>query len=664
MEVTMIPVLPHSRARCIRVLTALAVLMPLSAPVYGQTSVRAGTPPLEELVPTSAYSMMRVRHDPSMQFVEDTSRKVLQAVKDARFHELIIGVFATTGAESEDARQLGSLIDLVTTLVASVDWEALVENEMIYAEAPISPIPGALVGLGSMLFACRPDPDRIDELERSLAGLLGAADELTEELGLDVAEYGAAGASPTRVYSLRLADDEQRPLLQMAVRDDVIMVGFGDQLFNEALAILKGSSSQSLVRTRRYKSAVGELGEGTPSLMYFDVHRLLVWLKEEIPSFMAANHAPAVAIEPVRDIIALADFTDISVTTTHAVGRELISECWTRYRPAAVEQGNPLYLAMSGAEPTGELLDFVPADAIAFNMAQDIDLRPLYRWALERFEYYVPKASDSLLMLEGAQALMDLSIEDDLLSWVGSETITITMPSRRPGSDSDTIVISRLRDPAGARKVVDRCQAVYDALVPPLLQRLEEELASQGTSSPIRKLELSNATGSYPSMKQLKIALSIPDMPIPLPSIPTITFGVIGNLMVVTTSEQAIEKVLAVAAGEADGLWEHPAFVTGNRLPSQAVSSANLIPVGLQLQELAGVFSVVSGTFSMMAKAGGETDSAKTMVMDMMTGCMQKTASILRSIDFLDDSVSYCEVRDQGMTRYSRTSTRYLASDN
>ena len=652
----MISLLPLSRAQLVGALAALVLCAPTSSSTFAQ-----GTKPqLRELVPATAYSMWHMRHDPSMQFVNDGTDKVMKAIQEARFHELAIEALGMAGAGNEEAEQLGGLIDLVTALVGSVDWSALIDNEMIYAEGPTAPTHWSPPGLGSMLLASRLDADRVHELEGALANLLGAAGGLTEELDLQREERTGSDGSVTRVYSLRLTDMEHVPLLQMAVRDDLIMLGFGQEFFDTALSILEGKSTQSLVRTRRFKNAVGTLPENTPSMMYFDAHRLFGWLKESIPQIMMTMPGANVAIAPVQDILGLADFTDISVTVVHAEGLDLVSECWTTYRPEAVEQGNPFYLAMRGAQPTGELLDFVPANAIAFNLSQDIDLRPFYTWALERFEYYVPQASDNLLGLKAAQAIMDLSIEDDLLSWLGSETLSVTLPSGRFPGETETVVICRLRDADGARKVINRVHAVFDAVVPPLLERLEQELASQGQSSPIRKLKMTNASGSFPSMKQLEIGISAPGLPIPLPQIPTMTFGVIGNLLLVTTSEQALQTVFEVAAGEADGLWDHPAFVDGQRLPSQAVSSASLQPMGRQLQESANLFGTLSATMGFVLKSQPSQD----IPLELISQAMQKVAGILRSIDFYDDVVCYSEMSEDGMTRYSRSSTRYVASDN
>jgi len=659
----MITLLPLTRAHFAGALAALAICAPAPTPVFAQgaTPQRVQLIQLEELAPASAYSLWHMRQDPSMQFVRDGTAKVMKAVQDARFHELAINALDMAGAGSEEADQLSGLIDLVTALVSSVDWEALTDNELMYAEGPIAPTHWTTPpGLGSMLLASRVDTDRVAELEGALANLLGAAGGLTEELELQREERAGDDGSTTRVYSLKLTDMDHVPMLQMAVRGDLIMLGFGHEFFDTALAILEGKSTQSLVRTRRFKSAVGTLAENTSSLMYFDAHRLFSWLGESIPQVMMTMPGAQQAIAPVQDIIALANFSDTSVTTVHAEGLDLVSECWTTYRPEAVEAGNPLYLAMRGAQPTGELLDFVPANAITFSLSQDLDLRPLYRWALERFEYYVPQAGDSLLEIKAAQAIMDLSIEDDVLSWLGSETLSVTLPSERFPGNTETVMIARLRDPDGARKVIDRLHGVFDAVVPPLLERLEEELSSQGESSPIRKLKMTDASGSFPSMKQLEVAFTVPNLPIPIPQIPTMTFGVIGNLLLVTTSEQALESVFAVAAGETDGLWDHPALADGQRLPSQAVSSASLQPLGQQMQEAAAVFGTLSYTMGLVMNSQSSGD----MPLELITQAMQKVSGILRSIDFYDDVVCYSEMSEDGMTRYSRSSTRYLASDN
>lgn len=653
----MIQMLPLSRARFVGALVALVVLAPASTPVFAQ----GGTPQLAELAPSSSYSLLQLRNDPSMQFAYDANAKFMAAVQDARLHELLVDAIDIARAQGgEDAAQIGALVELMTSLVASVDWEALVANEMIFVEAAVKPVPGAPPFLSSLLFASRPDADRVAELEQSLSGLLGAASGLTEDLVLSFEER----PSGARLTSLHTVGDGQLNVMQLAVRDDVIMMGFGEQIFANALNILEGNSSQSLVRTRRYKEAVKVAPANTPSLMYFDTHQFLTWLGDFIPEYVAQQGAPPLVLAALHEVIGLADICDTAVTSTHGEGNDLIVESWTQFRQEAVDNDNPIYLATAGGEATGELLDFVPANALSFSLSQDTDLRPLYRWALERVEYYLPKASDNLLALVGIQAAMDLSIEDDLLSWLGSETITIAVPSKRFVGTVDTVMISRLRDPAGARKIISRCQAVFDALVPPLLERLKEELSWNRTPSPINKLTLSDSHGSFPSMKQLEVSLGVANLPIPMPPIPTITFGVVGNLLIFTTSEQAIETVFSVAAGEEDGLWEHPALQSGDRLESQVVASASLRPVGQQMREVAGALGLAAGTLGLMAPQGDASQTVDVKVIGLITKVMQKVSIILHSLDSVEDTVCYSERRNDGMTHYTHSSTRYRASDN
>jgi hypothetical protein len=72
----------------------------------------------------------------------------------------------------------------------------------------------------------------------------------------------------------------------------------------------------------------------------------------------------------------------------------------------------------------------------------------------------------------------------------------------------------------------------------------------------------------------------------------------------------------------------------------------------------------IAGMMAMSIPSDGSTGYAQGQQMiALMTDGLRKVASIMQAMDFLDDSVTYTEMRDDGMTHYSRTSVRYLVDE-
>ena len=643
----MSPPRPRSARATTRLLAALCLV---ATPVVAQQ--------LTQLVPSEAYSLMYASHDADMAFVEESGARVWEAIREARLHEVVLGVLEANQVSETDVQQIESLINLVSTLVGDVAWHDLVANEMVYAELPQPAIPGLPPGVYSYLCAFRPDLANVPDLERSLVSLLDGAANLTDELSL--VEEVRPSDPPTRVHSLTVGG--YMPVLQFAVRGDVIVAAFGNGAFTRALDLLEGRSDDALVNTPRYRNAVGEVAEQASQFVYFDVERLIDTLFDQLsPQLVAMSGNDWRVRGGLDDLRQVIDFVDTSVTAVHAEGHTLVSECWTRYDPAAVASGNPLFQSFARPADISELLDYVPANATSFSAHGGIDLRPLYSWALGRVKAYVPDAGDALVMYDGAQALLDLSVEDDVLSWLGSESITITLPARRPrpGAGDDMIRITRLRDPEGAKKVIARIENVYAAVVPPLLKRLENE---RGQTPVIPRIELSEAGGSFPSLKRLSVSFSVPGSPFPIPSIPEFLVGVIGNQLVITTSEDALLQVMDVAAGEIDGVWDHPAMLEG-RLPQGPATSCSFVPIGRNIEHLTQAVAMGGGAVTMMMSAMASNEPQLEHVSKLIADTLPRVLSIIRAFDFLKDEVVFSQSRNDGLVSYSRKTVRYTDTD-
>lgn len=609
---------------------------------------------LAALVPEDAFSLIRTRSDPSMDFVMEANEGVWKAIKEARFHETLLKALHAAGTAPADVERARGLFDLGATLLGNVAWEELVQNEMVYAEFAESPFDFAPMGVRSYVGAFRPAAASVPALERSLTDLLSGISLLSDDLSLVRAER--PGDVPTRTCSLVLGGSQ--PLFELAVRGDVILLGIGAGPFQRSLALLEGRSEASLVRTSRFLGAVGESHLAASSLYYLDVERMVQGLIDSMgPQILKQAEGDWRVRQGLEDLRGLLDVVDTSVTTVRAEGRTVVSECWTRFDPAAAATSNPIFASFCQPGDVTGLMDYVPADALAFSVSGGIDLRPLCAWIAERMPTYVPEAADAMVLFNGVQAAFDLSLQDDLLSWLGSPSVVISLPAQRPIlGGKDSVSICQLRDPAGARKVLARIEAVYEALVPPLLARLESELQGFQGSMALPRIEFGDAHGSVPGLKRLSVSISIPGFP--LPPLPEMLYGVVGNQLIFTTSEEALLYVMGVAAGEADGWTDHPIMTAGRR-PEGPVTSCSYQPVGDQLREVAMVMGAVGGFVTMGANQVAREDPQAAVFATLLADVLPAVTRILQSLDFLEDQVDYSELRNDGLISYSRSTLRF-----
>lgn len=322
--------------------------------------------------------------------------------------------------------------------------------------------------------------------------------------------------------------------------------------------------------------------------------------------------------------------------------------------PASTPAPPPTLPTLLAAPCSGELLMYVPADVLAFEMRGAVDLVQVYRAARERAAARSPVADNLLWAFDVLQAAVDLSLERDVLSWLGSEHLSMEIPSRRrhpTRGQTDTVLLFKLDDPDGARRCLQRAEAVWQAASPRLLDKTRALLARL---DPDLRLDVRvvPADGLFRSLRRLEV--DVAGLPFPVRA-PPLTFGVLGKLLVVATSPGAIEAAMAVAAGEAPGLHEHP--FAAELLQPQGLTSAHLVRRGRQVEQLVGLLDMLQGTLTMPVHSGLGEGAATAFG----EGCT-RVRRLLAAFDFLGDEVAWRQSRDEGRVRYQRSTLRLRPS--
>ncbi len=607
------------------------------------------------VVPDDAFLISHTVADEGMAFVDEYASEVLQAVRDAGFDELLLDIIESGGLPAEEMAQIRMLRRYLWAHIDAVDWEALGAHESVFAMdmRPMVPwIPGALP---SIIMGFRPDPAAVPGLEKSLSQLLKFFSQITQDQILyEKIDREVQGST---VYNLRVRAWSDLPIVQIAFHGGEILFAAGESFFESALARLEDTSGTSLVDTERYAMAFGELDRAAPRKTFIDVDKLLDDAQEQVLPFIGDSFTNTMERDLAREMFDLAHVVDTVAMTAHAEGHTVVAEHWVRFDQRAVDEGNPIYLAM--CKPAdNDLMDYVPADATSFSMSKGVDLVPLYRYARDRYKHYAPyEAEQVLVALDTAQAAFGLDVEEDILSLFASDSITIQLPAARPNAmqPEDYVVLVDLRNPEGTKELVKRFEGVYAACVPWLV----EELEKREPDAIFPTFTLEDADGLFPGMKHFAMHMKLPFMAVPMPSM---TYGILGDKLVMTSSQEALAVCFEAAAGEVDGIADHPAMAGGERLPDGPLAYATLIPYGRRFQEMLAGFQMATTGLSMgLDAATRHNGKAEVQAMvKTVSGIMPRIAGILSHIDFLEDGVTYAQHRHVGSPAlYARTTTRY-----
>ncbi|MFT7462107.1 MAG: hypothetical protein ACI9EF_000444 [Pseudohongiellaceae bacterium] len=631
--------------------TAMAVLLslPALAPQPRAAVVPDGEIPallisdLLDAIPTGTASVCSWTSGPETAHLEAKVLEVLDAIVAARFDDFLFETMDVLGAPAEVVTELEAIRNLFTSVGGVVPWDALLGRQLVYAETPAKPfLPG--VDVPSMILITQPHADRLEQIERGLSAVLGSfAARMAGPIRYDIERQPELS---TTIYKLILrTEQDETAMLSVAVIDDTILFGLGQEYFESTLQLLRGAERPSLTDTNRWRTAFGDLPASSSGRSYLDVPKMVSGLDDLAALIAETSYNGGFWQAMLNETFQLADAVDTVATTIDCRGDKLVTASLTRLNrdtPSLVRSG------LSQAA-SGQLLEYVPHDVVAFSSRGTIDLDPAYQWTREKLAQDWSAGEDLLWVAELAQATLDLWIDRDLLSWIGSEHVSMTVPGDI-GAATETVLITRLADKAGARRCINRAEGVLKVLLPRVVGGIQGLLAENQVPFKF-DVAIVPAEGGYPGLKQLQLTLG--NFPIP-----SLTYGFMGDLFVATTSQGALERSFAAAVGEEDGLWSHD--LLAEHMGRDDLCSVSLVPVGRQMAEtVAGINSTHAMVRGILGPAVAE-DPTMTAALGQLRTLVDRVTDIMLKVDFLGDAVTVSEVRDGGLSRYELTTQALL----
>ncbi len=601
---------------------------------------RAGS--LLDVVPEDGVSIWHKSSNDQTALIDAHAEQVLDAMLDARFGQLAFDTLQQVGLDEAVLAELKSYRNIATTVGGLVPWRELLRHEFVYAES-MSPALGQ-AGVPSLMFACRLAPADREHIERSLAAMFGALTIGSPiHLRYDIDTREELDGGTTTSYAVRL---ENLAVLQMALHDDVLVFGFGEEFFTRSLALVCGGEGPRLTASQRYRKATVGLPRQAPCRRFVDVRAMLDGMRDVQGLLAGREFAAGVLPGLLSDGMQLLSHVDTVATTAQPQGQRMLVETLTCF-DAELATGHPMYKASFAAPLSSDLLSFIPADAVSFSTRGSVDLAPLYRSGLRQIEQDWAAAAELMWGARVLGAAADFSIEHDLLSWIGSEHVSVDVPTRgrfAPAGTTDSVILWQLDDPQGTRKCLERMENVFNVAIPGLLGSMQAWLRKEDSKF-VPDVQLTAGGELYPMLKRLEVTgLPIATRPI--------SYGIMGRMLVCTTSEDALEYCLAVAAGEEDGLEQHP--LAAGLVEREGLSSADLGNYGSTVQELVALTRQAPawiGATLGSATAGTEGEWA----VDNLNDCLEGLATVLEAFDFLGNGVTYGESRDEGRAHYERT---------
>jgi hypothetical protein len=314
-----------------------------------------------------------------------------------------------------------------------------------------------------------PPSDKVEDDFAGLTAILKVFQELApNELKLTETDEGE-----TAVRRLGWANAQIPVGVFLARRDNTLLLAVGTTLPEQILALMdSGDGEGSLAATARFKEAFKGLPAPKDELSYVDISRLVQQGRRFVKAAMMST-APPEGDAQAEKVMALpdkiADFFDIfeySASVKSTDGLKSVSHCVTLLKEGAEDA--PLYKIFLKNGQISEPLKFIPVDATDMSVSGGIDLSAAYDAIIEFVKTNVPDGAAHIEAWNANQETQGIHVREDILSWLGGQFTSFTVPGKTPYSPPDWVLMVSVTDEAKAREMLERGLA---AIAEPLKQQ-------------------------------------------------------------------------------------------------------------------------------------------------------------------------------------------------
>ena len=580
---------------------------------------------LGKCVPADCWMYVHAAKNPERVWIDKKWSDVFQALKDSGIaHDAISLVMSSLG--DADRAEAQTAVDKVTSLIEGVNFGALIDRELVFAERP----GGGRFGFDYIMVA----RGASDSGEANSVGLVAILKE-------------AAAAFGGSVNQSKLHDVDVWEFMHEGLRSvgmslavfrtgDTIGMTTSRKTLEDVLGLLTGKSdAQPVIATPRFQEALASVNPPEDVVSFFDIKALLGTINKMCHNIASkkAAHADAgpagetaanadegpkelAVVKKIIDQVGVFDYTVATVATRDH--RELRSEA---VRIQSGKEKSPLAAAILNRKPFDKFDRFIPAEATGFKLTGLIDFGLLYDAVIDFVGKEVPDGAGAITQWNGVLASIGFNPKTDLFDWWSGEMICVDMPPAvvTPMGGNDSVLMIRVKDAALAKAKIDA-----------FINFVKSKLQAEGQMLLITPAKV-NAEG-FQEITHPSVAMFLKPV-----------IGVHGDWLMVGTSAAALNKCLDVDAGKSPSIAKNARFSEEGLVPSGPVQSASFKDTSKFGQEL-GAVAGMAGMFGGMAVAGmpeTNNDERQTKrIVQSLLGMVMKLGPVLQKIDFYSSESS------------------------
>ncbi|MCB9849983.1 MAG: hypothetical protein H6817_04690 [Phycisphaerales bacterium] len=581
-----------------RLLIAAFILGAAPLPLLG--AERAPAESLGRYIPSDVFVFVGKAHTSEHEFVEAHWARVFRALCSCGIEREVHNAISTS-LEGEDRAKFEATWDKLMGALKGVQWGDLPANEVAIGERISGLFP-------DWFFLARPKAETLEDNVRGLAEVMRTLASFDTGGNIEYQEREERGI---HIWSI---DFRQAPIGFCLLRKgDIVGVVAGLPGRADCIALLSGDKGvTAIVDSPRFRSAVAELPAAEHAIGFVDINRLMGVLRRlpMIAMGMAQQHLPPHA-EGEKDadcaeskaevdvwlgvfasLIDMVDVMDYIAFTGRMEGEQEITETISKIKPTASK--SPLYNLVASQKPVEAFQRYMPVETMSFSASSFVDPGACYGVIKDFVVTKIPNGETGWKEWERIQSEISFNIEEDLLSWLGGEFITITIPRATPSpfGGEDGVVMMRVKDPELARA---KLSAGLDRLV-----RVASEYGQVFQADPTTSI-------STNGFRQLVHPVTAGLLLRPC-------IGVWDNWLVFGASEHAVEMCIQTARGQHDTIAKNARFrAEGLPTDSGNVYLASFTDMSKMGEQLTSAF-IGLGFFGASIPENRETRPMKAMI--------------------------------------------------
>jgi len=589
-------------------------------------------------IPADCWMVVNGVDNPERAWVEAQWARVFKSFEDSGIVEEVKKLILSKLGE-EDRAQAEQTTATVTGLFQAVRWADLVRHEVAFAERMVvQTLPaegGGDVVLPEYLLLARGVAETAEANANGLAALLGW---LTGLGGVPVSQSELLGA---RVWTVDIPQAGYS--LHLFHRQDVIGFVTGRRALEQVVGSLAGKpAGPSVVASPRFQQALGLVPPPEDGIMFFDFDAFMKSMRGimEVATKQGGQEAEDV-IRLLTKVFDLVDILDYIVASDETDGQRTLTHSVARIKED--KRHSPLAQVFLERKPFEKFDRYLPQEATGFSLNAFLDVPRLYHLILNFVEKDLPDGAANVAQWQALLASTGFDPQADLFSWWGGEMVSVTLPPSvaTPMSTSDSVFMIRVTDPALALQKVN---AAIDKLNAFLAQRNQQLMIM-----PAKVDAEGFRSVTHPMVMMWGLRLVI---------------GVHEEWLMIGSSEPAVNKCLAVAAGKAPSITQNERFRAEGLVPKTPVLALSFSDLSHLGQELAMALQMVGfvGNLMMAAVPEDEPDAAEVKaVMQAVFTILLKLGPVLQQIDFYSSSASMnaldgLNLRTEAVTTYKPAS--------